>query len=351
MFITTLLGQYDYEIIVTFFNQMINLIIGLMLFSYYLAKKRKKSIEIDIFMSFVIQSGIQLMSFLSPSINAFLNNFRTAGTIMIAQKYSGIRGLSVSGTNFFGLSVAYGLIFILYAFDYNSIKEKNFFLKILCMSLLIFGSFSSGRTALIGMFIGLAIILIKKRSVKKRKKQSLKNIVAYMMVGLLAITGICFLYSQIDQKEVSKKVKYLNNFIFEGVHNFINGEGFTTTSSFELFNEMYFKIDENVFVIGEGKYINEDGSYYRKTDAGYMRNILFFGIIGIIILLMYQSLFFYWKNNFCKNMIIFGYILLMHIKGECLGFLILTQNILFLMLLITMKEEIENGNSNHVDLQ
>ena len=94
---------------------------------------------------------------------------------------------------------------------------------------------------------------------------------------------------------------------------------------------MYFPVEEKTFLIGDGKYTNEDGSYYMYTDAGYMRNILYFGILGFIFLFLYQISFFIWDyKNLFINFIILIYILIMHVKGDVLAFSIILQNMLLI---------------------
>ena len=42
--------------------------------------------------------------------------------------------------------------------------------------------------------------------------------------------------------------------------------------------------DFDTLIFGDGKYLNGDGSYYMHTDAGYMRGMLYFGVIGLVFL-------------------------------------------------------------------
>src|SRR5690606_38149554 len=80
-------------------------------------------------------------------------------------------------------------------------------------------------------------------------------------------------------------------FAFEFLYSYFD-EGTLTTVSTDMLSEMYFTIDWQTFIFGDGKYINPDGSYYLYTDAGYMRNILFYGIFGTMVLFAYHLLFF-----------------------------------------------------------
>lgn len=47
---------------------------------------------------------------------------------------------------------------------------------------------------------------------------------------------------------------------------------------------MYFMPSFDTLIFGDGRYLNVDGSYYMHTDAGYMRGMLYFGVIGLLFL-------------------------------------------------------------------
>lgn len=56
------------------------------------------------------------------------------------------------------------------------------------------------------------------------------------------------------------------------------------SSGDKLAYDMYFMPDFDTLIFGDGKYLNGDGSYYMHTDAGYMRGMLYFGVIGLVFL-------------------------------------------------------------------
>ena len=75
--------------------------------------------------------------------------------------------------------------------------------------------------------------------------------------------------------------------------------------------------------------MNNDGSYYKQTDVGYLRNILFGGIFFFLLLLIYQMYMllipFRKKGKISKNdklffIIIVSFLLITHAKGEVIGF-------------------------------
>lgn len=198
-------------------------------------------------------------------------------------------------------------------------------MKMILISILLFGAMSAGRTALVGFAIAVVIrvvMLIKENYV------SLKSITGFVCFCFCAI----FVLIVISRLGVSESVHNLFRYVNEFLANLINGKGFTSSSTDKLW-DMYFRVDPNYLMFGCGKYTDVDGSYYMKTDAGYMRNILFFGVFGFILLLVYQCAFlnFRGKKNTLKSLVYLLFLLLMHIKGEVVGFLIITQSMLLLL--------------------
>lgn len=353
--IPTFHGSYDFSLIKTLINQLICITIGIMLASFYIEKEKKNEIIRDIILVFVFQSLIQLICLICPDINELFNYFRSDNTILIMQKYSGIRGLSVSGSSFFGLAIGYGVVFILYFYKFIYDKNISKMMKILSLILLIFGGVSSGRTALLGLGLGILVYLFDNfKNINKRKKIKFK----IKKIGLLYVILICILISTIyifssqsgnknNTNDIKNKIEYFKNYSLEFVYNFLESGEITTTSTSKLFENMYFEISTRTFLIGDGYYTNADGSYYLRTDAGYMRNLLYGGIIWLIVLGVYQIMFFLWRKELLSyNLAILLCILIFHIKGDVVGFSIMLQSIFILIYIyqliqvnITLKED------------
>lgn len=346
-FITTINCVYDYSIIKTLINQFITLNIGVMVYAYFKLNNSHNKILDYVIYAFILQSLIQLTSFCIPSINDFLNNFRTNSAIEIGQwKYSGIRGLAVSGSNFYGLSSAYGLMYIIYFIRWNEIFKNNNLFKVLSIGILLFGSFSAGRTSMIGFIFGIMYFIMKKFTLKrkavslhlKKIKFKKKNLIILIILIIFIIIGGVFIQKKGINENIENKIKDFKSFSLEMIYNFVEGDGLSTTSSSEMFTKMYFKVSEKTLFLGDGAYHNKDGGYYKNTDVGYMRNILFFGLLGFSLLFIYQIQFFKWsKKNFLKNITFLMYLVILHLKGDIIGFLIITQSILMLFFIYELE--------------
>jgi hypothetical protein len=269
-----------------------------------------------------------VLAFTSPTI---------ADTVHLFQKDSvadmnmgGLRALALSGNPFFDLSAAYGLIYIYY-FKYI-IDEKQSRLNIkdtLLFAILFVGTFFAGRTGFVGLIIGLFFYFFAPGSLKLKTLSVLKIIAIF--------TGLAFLILMILPGEVREMVETrLLPFAFEFIYAYTDSGSITTKSSDSL-SQMYFPLSVQTFFLGDGRYIMPNGDYYRFTDAGYMRNVLYYGIAGPILLFIYQMQFFrkpikiiigkfslYRKQAFSDLfffLILIIYVLILHYKGEALGFL------------------------------
>jgi len=110
------------------------------------------------------------------------------------------------------------------------------------------------------------------------------SIMICMFLLIISIAAYCFFDAQ--------TLSLLIYWITQPVESFSDGlkyGQFTLGSSGDnLVENMYFMPSESTFLLGDGKFVNDDQSYYGHTDAGIMRNILFYGVFGE--LLGYSSL-------------------------------------------------------------
>lgn len=145
------------------------------------------------------------------------------------------------------------------------------------------------------------------------------------------------LFVGIIPKDYYDKINNLMLYVFEVAYNYIETGHATTTSSSHLINDMYFPISLKTLLLGDGKYAGETTAYYLGTDAGYMRNVLLFGVGGLIMCLLIDF-YLLWGNYKLRNnnisrmsICIFIYMCLLHIKGETFGYLLTFHCMLFLI--------------------
>ena len=152
--ITTIHLQFDFTLLPALINNILHLMIGILLVSLMIYKKFTSGEVLELLIGiFVAQSIIQIVAFFSPALLSFIQLFQEDSTIDLAMsQYGGNRGLALAGSNFFGLAVAYGLVFLLLikkCIDRRTVVFRD----IICSIILFVGGFFTGRT----FFIGVAI--------------------------------------------------------------------------------------------------------------------------------------------------------------------------------------------------
>lgn len=320
----------DFTIIPTFINLGIMsftaiLIVSLLHYRNYTTE----NILLLLINVFVLQSIIQIIAFFYDPFRDIIRLTYTEGMILKAEGYSNMRGLALTDSVFFSLSVIYGAIFIFY-FQYLNNKGKYTSTDLLRFILLFIGAFFSGRTFFIGLFIGGIYFFLKKGiSLKKKAVFCLK-------IFFLLLTVILFIYLLLPDNYKEFISDVLLRYVFEFIYSYLDSKTVTTTSSEHLLDDMYYELPLSTIIVGDGFYTANNGMYYGNTDSGYMRNFLFFGFGGFVLLFSYQlSILFGYRMKYSKEDALFPFILLLfilitHVKGEVLGFLQSFHRILFL---------------------
>ncbi|WP_370398268.1 hypothetical protein [Tenacibaculum dicentrarchi] len=320
-------GTYDTSIVKTFINQ------GISIFSLFAVLSYALSITTDleeihklIFYTFTLQSISILCAMAIPAYHDFVISVSGFSDHMLHYK-GGIRTYSLASSNFFGLGATYGLIYILFLdslFRYKWFNVKWFFVFIL----LVIGTFFTARTGFVGLALGLIMVLFVYT------KKVLNPVLVLKIIGLffLVITGVyTFLPEEIQLLITDRIIPYA----FE---LFLQEDGSVSSSSTNTLMDMWdIRISLITFLFGDGWYITATGDYYRHTDVGYLRNILFGGIGYFLLLFLYQVYlikFLFrikgYKILFCT---ILTYTLILQLKGETIGFLIMFQILLLLYVL------------------
>lgn len=319
-----LVGTYDFEKSYALFSQILTFIIGLLvLASLNGYEKDYEYLCKCIIIVFVIQSLIQVCAFLSLDIRRVVHAFQFAADQEIADYYGGIRGLAMSGRLFFELAAVYGLVFFLfikYLYD-NKLYSYSY---IFAFILLFVASFFVGRTSIIAFAMACFFLLMYARQGRVKKRILVKLVFAAgVIIALLAV----FLPPEIKEILVDKLLPW----VFELVYKYVE-TGHAQSNSLDTLEGMYdIEITNREWLIGSGHYTNPDGTYYKHTDSGYLRQILFWGLPGSFLNLIYMLSFFYLpikyqlrnrlanKNELLFLGILLLYICILHYKGELMG--------------------------------
>ena len=309
---------YDFSYVKILFAQIIHIFIGVLLISYfrYSGIVKVGYIEKYIIYAYVIQSVIELIASMIPPVADVIIKINRSD---FAEKVEGVRGLALSGAVGWSLSLTYGLVFIIYAKHYLMNRIKWNYLLILLI--LFVGNFFAGRTGFIGLIFALTLfILVNRNSVWSRISMVLKlSFLIVIMCGIICVAVPAY---------VDYMLERVFPFAFEPIYNYLDGKGFTTTSTDILDNMWDINVSIETLLKGTGYFTGIDGSYYMHVDVGILRNLLYWGLWGYSLLICYQLYVIYpiLKNHFKldKNyvyaMFFLVYLCITEYKAMVLGF-------------------------------
>jgi hypothetical protein len=286
-----------------------------MYFLYSILPKKDtliKYLKISVYFQFFIF----LACFILPDFfKGFIYSLHTAEDFFYNSE-QGYRLYFFTSMAFFQLSLFFGFLF---NFMLNLYLEKK--INLLTIILCFLCGLATGRSFII--FSVIAILLCSL---------NIKSVIA-IMFGLLVIyiTAINF-----------QENKYIYH-AFEPIIQYQSNKSFQTPSSDKLINEMLIMPSSEQFMFGDGKYINDDKSYYMHTDSGYLRQIFYGGILYLfscllmsIYLIKRVSNIWFKKNRlkfFISTLVIFS---VGHIKADVFMYPGIT---LFLIILLSFYSE------------
>ncbi|GGZ92253.1 hypothetical protein DC083_02340 [Ignatzschineria ureiclastica] len=237
--------------------------------------------------TFFVQSIIEIIAFLSPQFASIIHIFYSPDQYEILYKsYGGIRGLALTGSPGWGLAVGYAYSFLFYV-RYMVIEKFNF--KTFCFGLiLVLGMFFAGRTAFVGIILGIPLFLFSKIQLISKLKIIFLTVLYSIMIAII-VYFLFFDFLLILEQKVFP-------FVFEMFYR-LEHTGKLETGSTNVLLEMWNRdIPEGVELFGTGLFTDpETGRYYLQTDVGYIRNYLFGGIFWLLLIYSF-SLFIFKKS-------------------------------------------------------
>lgn len=321
---------YDFSIIQTKINFIASILATFILAKHLslnnnISDKRFFNLLLSIF---TIQIILVIMMLLNADLSQIITSFTRSsdqGT-RVLESYAGARGLGFADSSAFGFAIVMGLFIFISFFSYKN-KFINFKYFIILVLLGSIASISAGRTAILGLILGLFYLLLNFKS--------LRSFVTLISTFLLIVLLFSFLLSIDRQSIQNDTLGYFYSYSMEPILNYI-ATGSLTSSSTDALHNMYFPLTEKQYLIGDGRYM-EGQSYYMATDAGYMRFVLFYG--GFFSLLLYGYFTYFVSKIAILNkryalvlifLLLFSFAL--HYKGEVVLFSISYNKILFLVL-------------------
>lgn len=282
----------DFTFAYTYFLFLLEYLVGAIVIVAWIMARTDPGDRMDYFLkAFVIICVIQsvlifLMLFHVPFREISFSIINSPEREEVNARYGGFRGLgyAASVTYDFAVLQSMALMFI----PYLTIRAKRLhtvILLALSYFIILGGVLISGRTGLLGVFLSACLMVYHSLRWSPRSLLLNKNFLKSSYFYLFILTVFAFSYFFFLDATVRL---YLEEFVFPYAFElFINffETGSAATRSTDNLSTMYFPIDWDTFFWGDGYYSNPYGTgFYRETDAGYMRQILFYGVFGSLLL-------------------------------------------------------------------
>ncbi|WP_210459243.1 hypothetical protein [Vibrio crassostreae] len=283
--------------------------------------------------AFIAQCLFILIAFASNDFRVFISQFqantRTEGTIR-----EGVRALSFAGGQYFTLTVAFMVCNVVLGFYLAFYRKSSFVLFVIIQIFVSLTASTAGRTFFISVpFSFLIFFYYSYYYNNPNVKSFFSNITLFFIVTFSSISLLSVL--KIDNLD-----QYVN-FIFEFAINYLE-YGTVETESTSVLSRMYFDLSMDTILLGHGHYTNSDGSYYLHTDAGFMRNVLYYGLFGLLINYLIFSLKLVVIANNQKTLFSFVLFILLtiaHIKGEAIAHIIGVEVLLWTLFFVGLIEK------------
>uniref|UniRef100_UPI000783FA82 hypothetical protein n=1 Tax=Endozoicomonas arenosclerae TaxID=1633495 RepID=UPI000783FA82 len=230
---------------------------------------------------FLIQSVIQLFAFSYPSFASIVHiSYKELAIERLYENYNGARGLALTGSPGWGLSVGYSLAYLFYTKYY--LVDRSISLKSALIGfVLVLGGIFAGRSAYLGVIVSLIYYLLCHKKLEEKFKE--------LCVGSLYLAFFTLVFYVFFPSLAMKYVKLVFPYAFEAVYQYQSTGVAQTTSTNNLKRMWEVPFNLRTFFLGDGILTDHTtGSYYKRTDVGYMRNLLFGGAGWIVMLLLYQ---------------------------------------------------------------
>lgn len=241
----------------------------------------------------LFQCVIALVIDSNPAVQRFVDTYISQGQDLMHEidRLYGIGAqLDVAGARFSTVLVAIGFFLSEVSKPLKARTRVTYIIAFLIIS--VIGNMIA-RTALVGMAVGLGFIILGQIFRLSDYTSNQKQMAFISWVGVLAAgVLICVVLYNTDQQ-----ARRLFRFAFEGFFSLVEKGHWETTSTDRLQTMVVFPETLHTWIIGDGYFMNSrydenylgdatDEGYYMGTDVGYLRFIFYFGIVGLIPMMM-----------------------------------------------------------------
>lgn len=252
---------------------------------YLYDKFRIRHLWTDVLFDFVIvvviQELIALVFALFPNLMEIAIGMQKADSMSLEMVNETMNFRLIGfGSMFFGAGVATSVALICLFELYKCKMYNKWFLLCLYVFVFIMGM-AMARTTLIGLFISFWIFVDRKNLIYSFFK------IQSTVIGICAILAICIvvIFQIVDWDTINSYA----NFAFEMFFNYYDNNELTTDSTEQLATLYIYPDNIKTFLFGDGLWADpaNPSLYYKGTDVGWLRMIFYFGVLGILVFIVY----------------------------------------------------------------
>lgn len=247
----------------------------------------------------LIQAIVMISMLILPNFQKFVFGFIDTNGAHIRFE-SDFRYRAIGLTGFASYSMAVSQCFILYLFVYlwtNNQSAKEFIISLFSFFIILASALLSARTSFI-FILPLYTLIGTAALIRFRPKLSKK--LFYVLFATVLLSSVAFVYFSVIESALYRR---LYSWMFELFLNLIESGSFSTQSTDSL-SSLFFIPSMSTIFWGDGKYLL-NGAYYMETDVGFLRVLLYGGVVGSF--LFYAPFFYLFYLGFKTTKIQFGF--------------------------------------------
>lgn len=271
----------------------------------------------------ILQLIIVILCLFSPDFTELIRGMNDPSALEKLSDYGAYRGVSWAANAFFGLAVILSFIILNWMVDsYEKGQRSAFIYLFLFLALIVFTV--TARTTFLAVIFFLTYLFFR---LSVNSKFMLLKITSFVILFFVSLSLILYYYFP----DLVELILSIMNRSLEFVYNYIKYGSFSSGST-DILQSMYFPVDKFTLMFGDYRYM-DGSSYYMDTDAGYMRNVLYWGIVGMFLNFIFAFLINYRIYGGLNYRFAFFslFLFVLHIKGEVVSHENMLYSALFLM--------------------
>jgi hypothetical protein len=230
----------------------------------------------------------------------------------VAERYGGFRGFGLASSVTYDLAVLMSipLMFISYLVLMGKVnKIKYLFVWVtICLAIVM-----TGRTGIFGILLSLLIILYNVKT----------NTIKVLAISLGFIAALSTILPVILYQYFYESYVVINEAIVPYATEIFSQDEYFVTRSTDILLESYFMPEVDTFLWGDG-YYSDNNIRYRHSDSGYIKHLIFYGLLpslllyGLYIITFTKIYNIVRLNKYLPQMIVLlmVYFFIAHLKGD-----------------------------------